>query len=109
MRRRVLLADEAAEREPDEIRRRRLLTFVLVGGGPTGVELAGALTDIARQSLKQDFRNIQPESARIVPVPKTSMSLHDVDESERRGWRSARRLSSLTTSEATITFCRNMP
>ena len=45
---------------------RRLLTFVIVGGGPTGVELAGALAEIARQSLRQDFRRIQPESARIV-------------------------------------------
>jgi NADH dehydrogenase len=66
MRRRVLLAFEAAERETDEARRRRLLTFVLVGGGPTGVELAGALAEIARHTLSQDFRNIRPESARIL-------------------------------------------
>src|SRR6185369_16170650 len=62
MRRRVLLAFEAAEREPDIVRQRRYLTFVIVGGGPTGVELAGALAEIARQSLRRDFRNIQPES-----------------------------------------------
>jgi NADH dehydrogenase len=68
IRRRVLLAFEAAEREPDPDARRRLLTFVIVGGGPTGVELAGALGEIARQSLRQDFRNIRPESARIVLV-----------------------------------------
>ena len=49
MRREVLLAFEAAEREPDPERQRRLLTFVIVGGGPTGVELAGALADIARR------------------------------------------------------------
>ena len=66
MRRRVLLAFEAAEREPDPVRQRRLLTFVIVGGGPTGVELAGALAEIARNSLPQDFRSIRPESARIV-------------------------------------------
>jgi NADH dehydrogenase len=47
---------------------RRLLTFVIVGGGPTGVELAGALAEIARRTLRQDFRNIRPESARIVLV-----------------------------------------
>ncbi len=47
-------------------KQRRLLTFVIVGGGPTGVELAGALAEIARQSLRQDFRRIRPESARIV-------------------------------------------
>jgi NADH dehydrogenase len=68
MRRRVLLAFEAAERERDVEKRRRLLTFVIVGGGPTGVELAGALGEIARQSLAQDFRSIHPESARIVLV-----------------------------------------
>jgi NADH dehydrogenase len=66
MRRRVLSAFEAAEREADAGRQRRLLTFVIVGGGPTGVELAGALAEIARQSLRQDFRRIHPESARIV-------------------------------------------
>ena len=66
MRRRVLLAFEAAEREADAGEQRRLLTFVIVGGGPTGVELAGALAEIARQSLRKDFRRIHPESARIV-------------------------------------------
>ena len=68
IRRRVLLAFEAAERETDGVARRHLLTFVIVGGGPTGVELAGALGEIARQSLRQDFRNIRPESARVVLV-----------------------------------------
>jgi len=66
MRRRVLLAFESAERESDPDRQRRFLTFVIVGGGPTGVELAGALAEIARHSLRQDFRNIRPESARII-------------------------------------------
>src|SRR3954471_6965128 len=55
MRRRVLLAFERAERETDPAAQRRLLTFVIVGGGPTGVELAGALAEIARQSLREDF------------------------------------------------------
>jgi len=68
MRRRVLLAFEAAEREPDPVRQRHSLTFVIVGGGPTGVELAGALAEIARQSLRRDFRNIRPESASIVLI-----------------------------------------
>jgi NADH dehydrogenase len=66
IRRRVLLAFECAEREADPAQRRRLLTFVVVGGGPTGVELAGALSDIARQALVRDFRSIDPASARIV-------------------------------------------
>jgi len=68
MRRRVLLAFEAAERVSDRAEQRRLLTFVIVGGGPTGVELAGALAEIARQSLRDDFRHIRPESARILLV-----------------------------------------
>ena len=68
MRRRVLLAFEAAERETDPEKQQRLLTFVIVGAGPTGVELAGALAEIARQSLVEDFRSIRPESARIVLI-----------------------------------------
>jgi NADH dehydrogenase len=66
IRRRVLLAFEAAERESNPATRQRLLTFVIIGGGPTGVELAGALAEIARQTLRQDFRSIHPEWARII-------------------------------------------
>lgn len=66
IRRRVLLAFERAELERDEQRRRSLLTFVVIGGGPTGVELAGALAEISRQSLARDFRQFDPGSARIV-------------------------------------------
>ena len=68
MRRRVLLAFEQAERESDRQRQRRLLTFVVVGGGPTGVELAGALAEISRHALANDFRAIDPESARIILI-----------------------------------------
>jgi NADH dehydrogenase len=68
MRRRVLLAFEAAERETDPAAQRRLLTFVIVGGGPTGVELAGALAEIARHTLQGNFRHIRPESARILLI-----------------------------------------
>jgi NADH dehydrogenase len=66
MRRRVLLAFERAERESDPARREALLTFVIVGGGPTGVELAGALAEIARQSLAKDFRHFDPSSSKII-------------------------------------------
>jgi NADH dehydrogenase len=66
IRRRVLLAFEAAERVQDPVEQRRLLTFVIVGGGPTGVELAGALAEIARQTMRDDFRHIDPASARII-------------------------------------------
>jgi len=68
MRRRVLLAFERAERESDPERRVRELTFVIVGGGPTGVELAGALAEIARKSLAHDFRHFDPGSAKIILV-----------------------------------------
>jgi hypothetical protein len=61
IRRRVLLAYEAAERCLDGAERRALLTFVVIGGGPTGVELSGALAEIARQSMARDFRVIDPE------------------------------------------------
>ncbi len=66
IRRRVLLAYERAEREPDPSKRAVLLTFVVIGGGPTGVELAGALAEISRQSLARDFRHFNPGSARII-------------------------------------------
>jgi NADH:ubiquinone reductase (H+-translocating) len=68
IRRRVLLAFERAEREPDPVRRTTLLTFVIIGGGPTGVEMAGALAEIARLSLAKDFRNFDPGSSKIVLV-----------------------------------------
>ncbi|MEZ5315880.1 MAG: NAD(P)/FAD-dependent oxidoreductase [Vicinamibacterales bacterium] len=68
IRKRVLLAFEEAEREPDRRAQRRLLTFVVVGGGPTGVELAGALAEISRHALAHDFREIAPETARIILV-----------------------------------------
>jgi NADH dehydrogenase len=66
MRRRIYLAFEMAEREHDPLKREALLTFVIIGGGPTGVELAGAIAEIARHTLKQDFRNFDPRQARIV-------------------------------------------
>ncbi len=66
LRRKMLLAFEEAEREPDPDRKRHLLTFALSGGGPTGVELAGALAEIARHALRREFDAIDPESARIV-------------------------------------------
>jgi NADH dehydrogenase len=66
IRRRVLYAFEAAEREPDPARRRAWLTFVIVGAGPTGVELAGALSEIARHALAKDFRHIDPTQAQVI-------------------------------------------
>jgi len=68
IRRRILIAFEAAERESDPDERQTWMTFVLVGGGPTGVELAGALGEIANDTLRNDFRSIRPQDARIVLV-----------------------------------------
>lgn len=68
IRRRILVAFEEAERLEDTEQRRRLMTFVIVGGGPTGVELAGAIAELARHVLAQDFRSINPHSARVVLV-----------------------------------------
>ena len=68
IRRRILIAFEAAEREHDADRRAEWMTFVIVGGGPTGVELAGALGEIANDTLRNDFRSIDPRDARIVLV-----------------------------------------
>lgn len=66
IRRRVLMAFEAAEKESDPQRRKELLTFVVVGGGPTGVELAGSIAELAKFVLARDFRTIHPESAEIL-------------------------------------------
>ena len=68
IRRRVLLAFERAEREADLERQRTLLTFAIVGGGPTGVELAGALAEIARHALKSEFDNVDPATSRILLI-----------------------------------------
>jgi NADH dehydrogenase len=68
MRRRILLAFETAEREPDPEKLRAWMTFVIVGGGPTGAELAGALGEIANDTLRRDFRKIDPSDARIILV-----------------------------------------
>jgi NADH dehydrogenase len=68
MRRRIFLAFEAAEKETDPIQRQAWLTFVIVGGGPTGVELAGAIAEIAHSSLKGNFRNIDTREAKILLI-----------------------------------------
>lgn len=68
IRRKLLLAFEAAEREPDPAKRQALLTFVIIGGGPTGVELAGAIVELARVTLRGEFRRVDPSSARVVLI-----------------------------------------
>jgi NADH dehydrogenase len=94
IRRRILLAFEKAERETSPDARRALLTIVVVGGGPTGVELAGAIAEIARQVMKSDFRAIDPTETRVILVeagPRVlasfpeSLSAHAAEELTERG------------------------
>jgi NADH dehydrogenase len=68
IRRGILSAFEEAELARDDAERKRLLTFVIIGGGPTGVEMAGAIAEVARQTLARDFRRIDPRTARIVLI-----------------------------------------
>jgi NADH dehydrogenase len=81
IRARILGAFEAAEREEDEARRLEWLTFVVVGAGPTGVELAGALAEIARHTLRDEFRRIDPAAARILLVEGADRVLGAYDPS----------------------------
>jgi NADH dehydrogenase len=83
IRRRVLLAFERAERETDRARQRALLTFAIVGGGPTGVELAGALAEVARQALRSEFDAVDPATARILLIEAGPSILPTFPESLR--------------------------
>ena len=93
IRRRVLLAFEAAEKETDEARRRDWLTFTVIGGGPTGVEMAGTLAEIARQTLPGEFRRIDPASARVLLVEGSPRVLQAMPEDLSR--RAAEQLQQL--------------
>ncbi len=68
IRRNVLSAFEAAEREPDPEKRKKLMTFVVVGGGPTGVEMAGSIAELAHITMKRDFRSIDPTKCRVLLI-----------------------------------------
>ncbi len=81
MRRRILAAFERAEASEDADERRRLLTFVIVGGGPTGVELAGAIAELARQTLREEFRTVDPAARRVVLVQSAPRILPALPES----------------------------
>jgi NADH dehydrogenase len=80
MRRKIFSAFEAAEREPDPQRRRAWLTFVVIGGGATGVELAGALAGIANVTLRHDFEKIHPEESQILLLDASPRVLSTYDE-----------------------------
>jgi NADH dehydrogenase len=81
LRRRILLAFERAEAETDPDERRRLLNFVVVGGGPTGVEMAGAIAELAQRALALDFRSIDPRFARVILVEAAPRLLTPFDPS----------------------------
>ncbi len=87
MRGRMLLAYEIAEREENPDPRKMLLTFVIVGGGPTGVEMAGAIAEIARQTLADEFRSIKTEQARVLLVEAGPSVLATFPENLRRAAR----------------------
>ncbi len=101
IRRRVLLAFERAERETDPARQQELLTFVLVGGGPTGVELAGTLAEIARRTLRDEFRSIDPSQARIVLVEAGQTILQTFPPTLRDAARSSLRALGIDVREGT--------
>jgi NADH:ubiquinone reductase (H+-translocating) len=88
IRQRVLMAFEVAERETDDSRRRAWMTFVIVGAGPTGVELAGTLAEVTRQTLARDFRHIKTASARVILVEASPRVLgaytEDLSEAARQ-------------------------
>src|SRR5688572_15366687 len=81
IRRDILLAFERAESETDAAERQRLMTIVVVGGGPTGVELAGAVAELTRQVLRKDFRRIDPTTAQIILIEASPRVLSHMDES----------------------------
>ena len=88
LRRRILLAFEFAERTTDEAARKAAMTFVVIGGGPTGVEMAGAIAEISRYTLAKDFRHIDPSKARVILIEGTPRLLAayppDLSESARK-------------------------
>lgn len=103
IRRKLLLAFEAAEREPDPSRHAECLTFVIVGGGPTGVELAGAFAEIARDTLRHDFRSIDPTEARILLVEATDRILPTyVPQLSEKARRALERLGAQVLTNTTV-------
>lgn len=104
IRRRVLEAFESAEKTTDPEERRRCLTFVVVGGGPTGVELAGAIGEMSRYTLAQDFRHIDPRQTRVILVEAGPRILPSFDERlARRAMRDLESLGVQTWTGAPVT------
>lgn len=106
IRRRILTAFEKAERETDKKRRRELMTFVVIGGGPTGVELAGALSEIARRTMAKNFRNVDPSEARVILLEGSPRVLPPFDE--RLSESAKRQLQDLGVEVQTGTMVRDI-
>lgn len=107
IRRRVLLAFEAAERETNPARRQALMTFVVVGGGPTGVELAGALAELAKKTLRDDFRSIDPASVNVLLLEGSDRVLPPYPpESSAAAQKSLERLGVTVQTNALVTEIR---
>jgi NADH dehydrogenase len=108
LRRRILLAFEHAETEPDPLERRRLLNFAVVGGGPTGVEMAGAIAELAKRALASDFRTIDPRSARITLIEAGPRLLAPFDpELSENAKRSLEQLGVEVRLNAAVTGCND--
>jgi NADH dehydrogenase len=106
LRRRILLAFERAESVDDAAERRRLLNFVVVGGGPTGVEMAGAIAELARRALASDFRSIDPRCARIILIEAAPRLLTPFDPAlSAAARRSLERLGVEVRLSASVTDC----
>jgi NADH:ubiquinone reductase (H+-translocating) len=106
LRRRILLAFEKAETETDPAERRRLLNFVVVGGGATGVEMAGAIAELAKRALASDFRSIDPGNARIILVEAGSRLLPGfMPELSEEACRSLDKLGVEVRLGAAVTAC----
>ena len=104
IRRRILTAFERAEREPDPVKRQALLTFVIVGGGPTGVEMAGAVAEIRSYALRRDFRHIDPREATVVLLEGTPRLLNAYPKSlSEEAKRELRSLGVVVRSETYVT------
>jgi NADH dehydrogenase len=107
IRQRVLLAFEKAEREADPVRRHALLTFVIVGGGPTGVEMAGAVAELRRYALRRDFRRIDPREATVLLLEGGQRLLTSYPQSlSDRAKRDLRRLGVEVRTETLVTNIR---
>ena len=93
LRRRILVAFERAERETDPARRAALLTFVIIGAGPTGVEMAGTIAELAKDTLPPDFRNIDTQKTRVVLIEAGPRVLagfpEDLSAYAQRRWKSS--------------------